>query len=50
MKRAAQREIRQAVRGMTAEQEIAFFGAGSQEFERAVRQAKRERREERGGG
>ena len=43
MKRAAQKKIREKVRGMTRDQEIAFFRAGAEEFERRIRAAKEAR-------
>jgi soluble cytochrome b562 len=39
MKRDAQKKIREAVKGMTPEQEIAFFREGAEEFERQIEQA-----------
>ncbi len=39
MKREAQKKIRAAVRGMTPEEEIAFFREGAEEFEDEIKQA-----------
>ncbi len=44
MKRAAQRKIRARVKGMTPEQEIAFFRTGQAEFRKAIARAKRSER------
>ncbi|HVP12123.1 MAG TPA: hypothetical protein VMV94_13165 [Phycisphaerae bacterium] len=41
MKRAAQKKIREAVKGMTPAQEIEFFREGEAEFERQIESAKR---------
>ena len=43
MKREAQKAIRARVRGMTWEEEIAFFREGREEFDKKVDAAKRER-------
>jgi len=40
MKREAQQAIRAQVRGMTPEQEVAFFREGREEFDRKVHAAK----------
>ena len=40
MKREAQEKIRDAVRGLSPEQEIQFFRAGAEDFERRVQAAK----------
>lgn len=40
MKRAAQEKIRAAVSGLSREEEIAFFRAGADEFERRIQAAK----------
>jgi len=40
IKRAAQQQIRERVRGMTPEQEIAFFQEGADEFEKRIEAAK----------
>jgi hypothetical protein len=39
MKREAQKIIRDQVRGMTREQEAAYFSAGREEFERQVEES-----------
>jgi len=44
MKRSAQRRIRALVRGMSPDEEIAFFRAGAEEFQAAIEQAKSSRR------
>ena len=41
MKRAAQEQIRQAVQGMTLEEEVEFFRAGAEEFEKRLQEARR---------
>ena len=41
MKRAAQEKIRQAVQGMTLEEEVEFFRAGAEEFEKRLQDARR---------
>ena len=43
MKRAAQKAIRDRVRGMTREEEVAFFCEGREEFDRRVQAAKQQR-------
>jgi len=40
MKRSAQRKIRRRVRGMTPAQEMAFFGEGREQFQKAVEMAR----------
>ena len=45
MKRDAQKIIREQVRGMTREQEAAYFREGREEFDRQVEAAKRRRTE-----
>jgi hypothetical protein len=40
MKRAAQRQIRQAVAGMSPEEEIRYFRSGAEQFERRIREAR----------
>ena len=40
MKREAQRRIREAVAGLSREEEIAFFRAGAEEFVRRIEAAK----------
>ena len=40
MKRAAQEKIRAAVAGLDRQQEIEFFRAGAEEFERGIQTAK----------
>ena len=39
IKREAQKKIREAVKGMTPEEEIAFFRQGAEDFARQVQQA-----------
>jgi len=41
MKRAAQEKIRAAVSGQTRQEEIAFFRAGAEEFQRRIDAAKK---------
>lgn len=41
MKHAAQRIIREELKGKSREEEIAYFRAGAEEFERRIREAKR---------
>jgi soluble cytochrome b562 len=43
MKREAQEAIRNQVRGMTPEEEVAFFREGAEEFERRIDAAKQKR-------
>ena len=43
MKRKAQEAIRAHVRGMTMEEEVAFFREGAEEFERQINSAKQRR-------
>ncbi|NLF07371.1 MAG: hypothetical protein GX594_05250 [Pirellulaceae bacterium] len=43
MKRKAQEAIRAQVRGMTREEEAAFFCEGREEFEKRIQAAKRQR-------
>ena len=43
MKRKAQEAIRDQVRGMTREEEAAFFREGREEFEKRVQAAKQQR-------
>ena len=43
MKREAQKAIRAKVRGMTRQEEVAFFRQGREEFDREVRAAKEQR-------
>ena len=43
MKREAQKAIRAKVRGMTRQEEVAFFRQGREEFDREVRAAKDQR-------
>ena len=43
MKREAQKAIRAKVRGMTREEEVAFFREGREEFDKQVEAAKRQR-------
>lgn len=45
MKRKAQEAIRARVRGMTREEEAAFFHEGREEFEKRVQAARQERTE-----
>ena len=40
MKRAAQRQIRQAVASMSPEEEIRYFCLGAEQFERRIRKAR----------
>jgi hypothetical protein len=40
MKRVAQEKIRDAVKGMTAEEEIRYFREGADAFEQRIRQAR----------
>jgi hypothetical protein len=42
MKREAQQAIRAKVRGMTREEEVAFFREGREEFDRRVQTAKQQ--------
>ncbi len=46
MKRKAQEAIRKQVRGMTREEEAAFFREGREEFEKRIQDAKQQRREQ----
>ncbi|MBU4271642.1 MAG: hypothetical protein KKE86_08295 [Planctomycetes bacterium] len=46
MKRKAQEAIRARVRGMTREEEAAFFREGREEFEKQVQAAKQQRRKQ----
>ena len=43
MKREAQKAIRAKVRGMTREQEVAYFHAGAEEFDDRIQAAKQRR-------
>ncbi len=43
MKREAQEAIRAQVRGMTREEEVAFFREGHEEFDKQVQAAKQKR-------
>lgn len=40
MKREAQMKIREAVRGLSPDEELAYFRAGADEFEQRIEQAK----------
>ena len=40
MKRAAQRQIRQEVAGMSPEEEIQYFRSGAEQFEQRIREAR----------
>ena len=46
MKRKAQEAIRAQVRGMTREEEAAFFREGREEFEKQIQVAKQQRRKQ----